>query len=166
MKSLTFIAFLGIITLAACSNKEKAGELTTNDQKAQKELHDPSQVNANATAKLEVDGMMCVMGCGSEIRKHLYQTEAVKSVEFDFIDGRTTNFATVSFNAEKINKKELIEVIKNIEGSDFDARAGLSEPVKIEEESSEKENEDVLMKVETKNFALPNLSNMLRSLFF
>lgn len=167
MKSLTVIALLGIIIFSACSDeKNNANSIGSDEIVEQTELADPSKVNANASTIIEVDGMMCVMGCGSEIRKHLYQTKAVKSVDFNFVDGRTTNYATIQFDNKQLSKESIVKLIKGIESSDFNARLSVKQKVKVDEENSNDQDEDALINVETKNFQLPNLSNILRSLFF
>ncbi|MDX1445842.1 heavy-metal-associated domain-containing protein [Lishizhenia sp.] len=169
MKPFTIIALLGIFSLSACNETSPEAETSVNSEVIEEEkVHDPSLVNANASIDVEVEGMMCVMGCGSEIRKHLYATQAVKSVSFDFLEGRKANTATIQYDDSSISASDLISAIEDIESSDFKAK------VKEEEESQTNTSEDFegeeeessILKVKTKNISLPNLTEILHHLFF
>lgn len=168
MKPFTIIALLGIFSFSACNETSPEAETSVNSEVIEEEkVHDPSQVNANASVDVEVEGMMCVMGCGSEIRKHLYTTQAVKSVSFDFLDGRKTNTATIEYDAKAISEDELISVIEDIESSDFKAKIKKEEETQTRSPKNfEDDEESSLLNVKTKNISLPNLTDILHHLFF
>ncbi|SFT88960.1 Frog skin active peptide family signal and propeptide [Lishizhenia tianjinensis] len=169
MKPFTLIALLGIVSLSACNNEANTEEITSehNEVVRQEQAHDPASVDANASVNLEVEGMMCVMGCGSEIRKHLYATRAVKSVSFDFLEGRKKNTATIHYNANAITADKLIETIEDIESSDFNANLQEEkEEAKDKAENFENDEDASLINVKTKNISLPNLTEILHHLFF
>ena len=50
------------------------------------------------TLKLEIDGMMCEIGCAGKIKKELLEQESVSSVIIDFEKGRETDYAIVEFD--------------------------------------------------------------------
>lgn len=169
MKPLTIITLIGVLTLGACADEAstKVEEVATDATPTAQAVFNPENVDANAKVDVEVEGMMCVMGCGSEIRKHLYATQAVKSVSFDFIDGRSKNYATVLFNEEAISKEEIIQTIEDIESSDFKATQKKSSSTAVEEDNnSNSSDEESVLNVETKSITFPSITEILHQLFF
>ena len=59
------------------------------------------------------------MGCGASIRKELYATKAVSSVEFDFKEGRKTNIATIKFDTSKINLNQIVSLLSTMNENQF-----------------------------------------------
>ena len=68
---------------------------------------------------MEIEGMTCVMGCGASIRKELYTTKAVSSVEFDFKEDRKINTAKIAFDSAKISIDEMVSIISNMNEKQF-----------------------------------------------
>ena len=50
------------------------------------------------TLKLEIEGMMCEVGCASKIKKELLEQDAVSSVIIDFDKERETDYAIVEYD--------------------------------------------------------------------
>ena len=50
------------------------------------------------TLRLEIEGMMCEVGCASKIKKELLEQDAVSSVIIDFDKDRETDFAIVEYD--------------------------------------------------------------------
>ena len=50
------------------------------------------------TLRLEIEGMMCEVGCASKIKKELLEQVAVSSVIIDFDKDRETDFAIVEYD--------------------------------------------------------------------
>tara|TARA_B100001564_G_C20531741_1_gene620095 strand:+ start:106 stop:492 length:387 start_codon:yes stop_codon:yes gene_type:complete len=50
------------------------------------------------TLKLEIEGMMCEIGCAAKIKKELLEQASVSSVIIDFDKERKTDFAIVEFD--------------------------------------------------------------------
>ena len=50
------------------------------------------------TLRLEIEGMMCEVGCASKIKKELLEQAAVSSVIIDFDKDRKTDFAIVEYD--------------------------------------------------------------------
>ena len=126
MKSL-FISLLSISILASCARKEEKVFL-------RKESHSASNttksVKPNSILTMKIDGMTCMMGCGASIRKELYATNGVKSVDFDFEEGRETNTAKIAFDDSKITDKKMIELISNMNEKQFTVGETKVEPLK------------------------------------
>lgn len=136
--------FLVSTVILACNPAEKK-----NDPKDAKpiektvgELIDNTKISVNEVATLQVEGMSCVMGCGSLIRKKLYETGAVAQCDFDFVTDRKVNTVKVSFNNESLSALEIQNIITKIEESDFEARLLNSEPNIKESEDTEDTNDN------------------------
>ena len=126
MKSL-FISLLSICIIASCANKEEKVFI-------RKESHSGSNtaksVKANSILTMKIDGMTCMMGCGASIRKELYATNSVKSVDFDFEEGRETNTAKIAFDDSKITEKKMIDLISKMNEKQFTVGDTKVEPLK------------------------------------
>ena len=71
-------------------------------------IHDPALPKFTAvhkkgpesrrTLKLEIEGMMCEVGCASKIKKELLEQDAVSSVIIDFDKERENDFAIVEYD--------------------------------------------------------------------
>jgi mercuric ion binding protein len=111
----TFAIFFVIGLLISCNSEEKKIIV-------RKELHKSTsspKVISNQLLSIEISGMSCVMGCGASIRKELYATKAVSSVEFDFKEGRKTNIATIKFDTSKINLNQIVSLLSTMNENQF-----------------------------------------------
>ena len=79
----------------------------------------PNKVVPNKLVAIEIEGMTCVMGCGASIRKELYTTNAVSSVEFDFKENRKINTAKIAFDSAKISSDEMVSIISKMNEKQF-----------------------------------------------
>ena len=79
----------------------------------------PNKVVSNKLVAMEIEGMTCVMGCGASIRKELYTTNAVSSVEFDFKENRKINTAKIAFDSAKISIDEMVSIISKMNEKQF-----------------------------------------------
>ena len=82
---------------------------------------------------MEVSGMMCVMGCGSSIRKELYQTKGVSEVEFDFEEERETNVAKIKFDKNIVSIEEMVNIVNTMNENQF--TVGNTSSSSLEQES-------------------------------
>ena len=150
--------------LSSCSEKEvPQSEPTAKGQINETE----SPVVANYKLDLEIDGMVCKMGCGGSIRKELKETGSVEKVEFDFSEERETNFATVYFNSNEITESELVKRISEINEGQFKARAKNTEPLDTggltNEQKSEDSNESSVHSY-SEPYTIPNLFDLISEL--
>jgi|TARA_R110000737_G_scaffold350741_2_gene390677 copper chaperone CopZ len=118
MKVLQII-FVTAILLVSCGQNEK--QLAKEKQeKASKE-----KVVANKQLTFEIEGMVCVMGCGGSIKSKLAETNAVEKCEFDFEEGREKNKVTVSFDKNKTTPEQIIKIVTDMNDGQF--KVGTSE---------------------------------------
>jgi len=99
----------------ACGQSENQIQVAKKVDK--KEI--PVTVNANKTISLNIEGMVCEMGCGSSIRKALKDTKAVDRCSFDFKDERKVNVATISFDSTAISQDKIVSIISSLNDKQF-----------------------------------------------
>ena len=63
--------------------------------------------DGKTSAKLEIQGMMCEVGCAAKVKKELLELDGVASVIIDFDSERESDFAIVEYD-EKTIKPELL----------------------------------------------------------
>lgn len=112
MKHLFYILLAGTI-FTACSNEEMV-ETKETPKVATKVVVTPNQVMT-----MEIDGMVCKMGCGGSIRKGLKGTNGVATVEFDFEEERKTNVAKISYDKSLVSGEELVNVVSKLNDGQF-----------------------------------------------
>ena len=66
------------------------------------------------SAKLEIEGMMCEVGCASKIKKELLELEGVASVIIDFDSDRSTDFAIIEYAENTIEPGALASTVNGI----------------------------------------------------
>lgn len=139
MKNIIYI-FISLIILSCNSKTEK--EITRKEHVETQEDNTP-KVNPNKMLTIEIDGMSCVMGCGSSIRKELYATKGVSEVEFDFEEHRTTNIAKIKFDKDLVTVDEMVNIINSMNEKQFKVGKTSTENIEIEpiEEEIEQEKE-------------------------
>ena len=105
MKKIVFVLTTGIL-LSACSSEQEKVNTETIEAKTTDVV-----VNPNQLLTMEIDGMVCQMGCGGAIRKGLKDTKGVASVEFDFEEERKTNVAKIAYDKSIVSSEELITTL-------------------------------------------------------
>ena len=70
--------------------------------------------NAKKSAKLEIEGMMCEVGCASKIKKELLELEGVASVIIDFDSERSNDFAIIEYDESTIKPEILASTVNEI----------------------------------------------------
>jgi copper chaperone CopZ len=114
MKTALYLLF-SLLFLAACNN-------STIDKKVSENKPATSNV-ANTKLALNVNGMVCKMGCGGSIRKELLATNAVEKVEVDFVEENESQLITVYYNNSLSSKEKLLKVINEMNDKQFTAQA-------------------------------------------
>lgn len=109
MRNLLFIGL--IMTLFACNSN------SSNEVK--KQVAPVITAKANKTIHLDIEGMVCEMGCGSSIRKALKNTHAVTQCSFDFKEDRKQNMATISFDSTQISTNKIIALVEKLNDGQF-----------------------------------------------
>jgi copper chaperone CopZ len=77
------------------------------------------------------------MGCGSSIRKELYNTKGVSEVEFDFEEDRKTNIAKIKFDKNKVSVEEMVSIVNTMNENQF--KVGKTETENINTKNSKEE---------------------------
>jgi hypothetical protein len=113
MKTALYLLF-SLLFLAACNN-------ATIDKKVSENKPATSNV-ANTKLALNVNGMVCKMGCGGSIRKELLATNAVEKVEVNFVEEKESQLITVYYNNSLSSKEKLLKVINEMNDKQFTAQ--------------------------------------------
>ena len=66
------------------------------------------------TLKLEIEGMMCEVGCAAKIKKELLEQKAVSSVIIDFEKERETDYAIVEFDPKGNSTENIYGTVNSI----------------------------------------------------
>lgn len=114
MKKVFFI-IVGALVLVGCSQPEPViTESSTSVNEEEKTVVIPTK-----KLTMEIGGMSCEMGCGAAIRKELFATGAVESVNFDFKMGRDLNTADIFYDGAKISDEKITAIISSINNQQF-----------------------------------------------
>ena len=66
------------------------------------------------TAKLEIKGMMCEVGCVAKVKKELLEQKGVSNVTVHFESDREIDFATIEYDPKIETVESLASVVTNI----------------------------------------------------
>lgn len=132
MRTIRFSVVLSFLVLSvySCSKTKEADNLQVPPKT------DVVTVVPNKLLSLEISGMTCEMGCGSEIRKKLIATGAVERVKFDFKMGREVNKAEISFDNTKISEDKIAEIVSLMNDNQF----SVGESTTVDYENAENKN--------------------------
>lgn len=164
MKKLVYLSVFAL-TFAACTS-ESTSETQETAQQEEVAKADPV---ADKMMTMEVNGMSCMMNCGSSIKKALKGTGGVTDVEFDFEDGRETNIAKVSFDSQLVNEQQMMEAVTSLYDGQYSigntSVSDIAEEVIVDEEDSSGDDEGSVVDAATSFIELPNLMDLFRGLF-
>ena len=90
--------------------------VSATDESAGEQLPD---VDADRMLVVELEGMVCEMGCGGSIRKDLYGSEAVATVSFEFDEDKAVDVARVAFDRDLITADEIVAIINTTNDGQF-----------------------------------------------
>lgn len=169
IKKLYVIAILST-SLVACESVNEPNE----DGKPLTEKNDVAEVKivveSNRILTMELDGMVCSMGCGGSIRKELNATGAIADCDFDFEDERTTDIATIQFDKNKITADEIVKIISEMNDGQFSVGDTFSEEfvtasrVKEKITSSHSPSDAKIKVVSGASFRVPNIFDLFSGL--
>ena len=165
----TFLLF--IFLFSACSAEK-------NDNKVIRKVSVKSYVapivHADRLLTIEIEGMMCEMGCGASIRKELKGTAAVSSVEYDFVEDREVNVAKIAFDKDKISVDKIISILTTMNDKQFKVGKSSTEnfsdeksndTIVSETNSSTSNDNETLFTVETSKFESTNFLGLFTRFF-
>ena len=156
--------FAVAIVFTACSDKNKVVESSTTEVNVEKKI----PVNANRLLTMEVEGMVCKMGCGGSIRKSLNATHGVAEVKFDFEEDRVIDVATISFDKNIVTVDEMIKIVSEMNDGQFRVGEISSKDLHevITNENSEMTSaEEPMIEVSSSRVEIPNLLDLFSSIF-
>ncbi|MFT6921460.1 MAG: hypothetical protein ACJA1C_000454 [Crocinitomicaceae bacterium] len=178
-KSLFVIAIISM-SLVACESANKPtedGKSLTEKKKDDKNKDNMDKlaevkvvVEPNRVLTIELDGMVCSMGCGGSIRKELNATGAIADCDFDFEDERTTDVATIQFDKNKITADEIVKIVSEMNDGQFSIGKTASEefiaaPTVKEDNTSSRRTSDAKIKVvSSTSFRMPNIFDLFSGL--
>ncbi len=163
MKNFMFV-FAVALVFTACSDENKVAESSTTEVNVEQKI----AVNANRVLTMEVEGMVCKMGCGGSIRKGLNATDGVAEVKFDFEEDRAIDVATISFDKNIVTVDEMIKIVSEMNDGQF--RVGEISSKDLHEvltnENSEMTSaEEPMIEVSSSRVEIPNLLDLFSSIF-
>ena len=171
-KQILFL--ISLLLFGACSSEKTP---VINPKESSKIV--PTDVKSNRLLSIEIEGMTCVMGCGASIRKELFSTNAVSSVEFDFKEGRKSNTAKIAFDKDKITVDKIVELLSKLNEKQFKIGATSSEEYNTKTsskccpeksscptaENCASESADCKIESSTSKIEMPNFLNLLSRFF-
>lgn len=165
-KQIIPILVLTFITVLSCSEEAPKNDAEVKTEQENSSENTAEAVIADEYVDLDIDGMVCKMGCGGSIRKELRATGGVEKVEFDFSEERKTNFAKVYFDSKKINVDEIVKVVSEINDGQFTVAATGTGKVEVEssEETESTESNDVKVNAYSSSLEMPNIFDLISSL--
>lgn len=161
-----FMFFFTItLTLSACSGDVEVAKNSNNQIEKEAEK---AEVHANRILTMEVEGMVCKMGCGGTIRKELKAMTGVSEVHFDFEDDRISNTAKISFDKNIITVDEMVKGVTGLNEGQFKVGSisseSLYETTIIENKTIELYEESAL-EMTSSQVEMPNLLDLFSVLF-
>lgn len=116
MKKGLFFLFL-ITFIVSCNSVNTQSENETVGT----EIVEPGDVKPTHFAELEIKGMMCQKGCGSVIRKGLYETGGVSEVEINFDEDNPISKIKVYYDQDKLSIEDMISAIGSLANNRYTA---------------------------------------------
>ncbi len=104
---ITTVIVISFLTITSCGNETEHYDTILT------EINEVGEVN-KTTAKLEIKGMMCEVGCVSKIKKELLEKKGVLNVTIDYDSDREMDFATVEYDPEIETSESLILAVTTI----------------------------------------------------
>ncbi|PHR43646.1 MAG: hypothetical protein COA32_16105 [Fluviicola sp.] len=154
MKNIILFSLLLSFVFFACSDNEEDSN------------------SANAVAEFEIDGMVCEMGCGTSLKKGLFETGFVSEVKVDYADENSSNSIKIYFNKDNISTTKMEEIIELINDKQFKANListkdlSSSDQQKYKERKSNSTAASPSVEASTKSFSFPNITKLLNNLIY
>ena len=103
----SLICAISLGFLQSCGEPPYEGEITISEFTKV----GPSE---KTIARLEINGMMCEVGCVAKVKKDLLAQEWVSNVKIDFEKGREFNFASIEYDPTNRDVHSLSAVVNEI----------------------------------------------------
>ena len=174
MKNALLISISVAVVVAACHSS------ATTESVADKEIKTvvnriETEGAGKTVAHLEIEGMGCVMACGSAIKKTLTGLDGVVLTEIDFESERESNFAIVEYDGEKVSSEEMVKAVNELRKGHYKVSGVVieeyvSSPAKSESPASEESKSGGTKKslleptIDTRAITFPNILDILNRL--
>ena len=106
--SLFFTLSMGLLILSFTACKDNTTSKTVTVSTAVKTVE--VTFKEAQPMSMDIEGMVCAMGCAAVIEKNLNQTAGIKEAKVDF----ETKKATLIFDAKVLSPNEVTQVVRNI----------------------------------------------------
>lgn len=173
MKKLSIKSILSVflvVGMVACNSSDATDPPVAKKEKNEEAPDNGEQlptVKADRMLIVELEGMVCKMGCGGSIRSDLYASNAVESVEFDYSHDNPVDVAYVAYNRDKISADEIVKIISGTNDGQFTIKSSKSQPyfskeVGANEPTVEKRTSStkVRVKASSNSFDIPDLFDL------
>lgn len=173
MNKLLIFPLAATVFLFGCQPTETS---TTSETTSTEKVEIQTVVNkietdgtAKTVARLSINGMGCVMACGSAIKKSLNSLDGVIVTEIDFEADRETDFAIVEFDQSKVSSDEMVEAVNTLRKGHYQvSKVEIDEyvPVQVEKQPAVSKGEVSKVNVEkslleptieTRSITFPNV---------
>ena len=172
MKLTRFISrilpFALFTVVLSCSEEAPQTRIEKNvsatEESAGEQLPD---VDADRMLVVELEGMVCEMGCGGSIRKDFYGSEAVATVSFEFDEDKAVDVARVAYDRDLITADEIVGIINSTNDGQFKVVNTTSEALEgaSYSDDSEDETEETVSKKQKVNIKATSTASISSGLF-
>jgi copper chaperone CopZ len=98
---------IAVFMLTGCERNIEVYDLVVT------EVNEVGELN-KTTARLEIKGMMCEVGCVAKVKKELLEQKGVSNVTVNFDIDREIDFATIEYDPKIETVQSLASVVTNI----------------------------------------------------
>ncbi|HIK68030.1 MAG TPA: heavy-metal-associated domain-containing protein [Flavobacteriales bacterium] len=98
---------IAVFMLTGCERNIEVYDLVVT------EVNEVGELN-KTTARLEIKGMMCEVGCVAKVKKELLEQKGVSNVTVNFDIDREIDFATIEYDPKIETVESLASVVTNI----------------------------------------------------
>jgi copper chaperone CopZ len=98
---------IAVFMLTGCESNIEVYDLVVT------EVNEVGELN-KTTARLEIKGMMCEVGCVAKVKKELLEQKGVSNVTVNFDSDREIDFATIEYDPKIETVESLASVVTNI----------------------------------------------------
>lgn len=104
---LSTAVVIAVFMLTGCERNIEVYDLVVT------EVNEVGELN-KTTARLEIKGMMCEVGCVAKVKKELLEQKGVSNVTVNFDSDREIDFATIEYDPKIETVESLASVVTNI----------------------------------------------------
>lgn len=157
MKKLALFLGVSILAISLLSSCGSAPEQKVIEKNAEVEAEKTEVLAENkAEVKMEVEGMVCAMGCAKFIEDKVGGLSGVVASHVNFEEG----IASFEFDKTAVSSEEIETFINEMHDGQYKAKIATSKTV-IEEEESEETKETIGSVAERVNISIPGLFSYL-----